>query len=132
MSTERYSSLPQTLILPSGLAIARSRLFYSFLMKLRDLILSVFLHQKGIKLAKGLLFSVTSTLHSCHTSTLPACSVFFFYFSSFFSFILFFHFFFLLKIRWREVQPVLINSAVKSAFVFLVNFKDVDWIVFHQ
>lgn len=131
MSTERYSSLSQTLTLPSGLAIARSRLFYSFLMKLRDLILSVFLHQKGIKLAKGLLFSVTSTLHSCHTSTLPACSVFFSVFP-FFSFILFFHFFFLLKIRWREVQPVLINSAVKSAFVFLVNFKDVDGIVFHQ
>lgn len=93
MSTERYSSLSQTLTHPSGAAIARSRLFYAFLKKLRDLILSVFLHQKGIKLAKGLLFSVTSTLHSCHTSFLPARSVFFF-FSFLFSFILFFPFFF--------------------------------------
>lgn len=92
MSTERYSSLSQTLTHPSGVAIAHSRLFYSFLVKLRDLILSVYLHQKSIKLAEALLFSVTSILHSCHTSSLLACS-FFSFFSFFFSSILFPYFF---------------------------------------
>lgn len=40
MSTERYANLPQTLLTPpSSVAKARGRLFYSFLTKLRDLIL---------------------------------------------------------------------------------------------
>lgn len=89
MSIEWYSSLSQTLTHSPGVTIAHSRLFYSFFMKLRDLILSVFLHQNCIKLAKGLLPSVTSIWHSCHTSSLRACSVFFSLFFFYFFFPLF-------------------------------------------
>lgn len=88
MSTERYSSLSQTLTHPPGVAIAHSRLFCSFLAKLRDLILSVCLHQKCIKLAEGLLFSVTSILHLSYI--IFTCLLFFVFFFLFFSFILFF------------------------------------------
>lgn len=104
----------------------RGRSFYSFLKKLRDLILPGFLHHKCIKRAQGLLFSVASILHACHIAFISACSVFiyFYYFYWFF-------FFWRESVCWR-VQPVLINSSVKSPFVFLVNFKDVDWIVLNQ